>query len=144
MSESGSEAGESSFDHVDDMSAFRPKVYRYLKLPEEIEKHSEPLKQLKEEIAQLKAEQVELAAHIQQFMKEANINRCNIPPEEGGGVLELKASTTTPAVKKDNYKRGIESFLKKRGINATYEDVEKEIDETRETVTKNTLKRVKK
>ena len=128
----------------EDMALFRRDVVRYLTIPDEIAEKDVPLKLMKEEVAQLKAEQVELEVRIQTFMKQQDIARCAIPAENGGGILTINQKTSRGPVKKENYQKGIEAFLRKRGVEATYDEVEQEINETREFVSKNGLKRIKK
>lgn len=126
---------EASIDEQD-QAQFRADVVRYLTLPELI-------KQADEQPKQLKAELKELEHNIADFMKQHNIDRCNIPDEIGGGLLVPKTSTTKTPVKKEHYKTAAETFFKKRGIDATYEEIEKEIEDLRDYQTKNALKRIK-
>lgn len=136
MSESASEAPESSIDEGD-MAQFKEDVKRFLLLPEQIAAAKEPIKEMTKEYK-------ELEASITAFMTNANIPECNISKELGGGKLKLVTQKKTPAPKKDNYKSGIEAFLKKRAIDATFEEIEEEINKTREQVETTTLKRHKK
>ncbi len=130
-----SEAEENSIDQGD-LATFREKVVRYLTLPEEIKQAQNPIKAMKEELADLEGE-------ISRFMKDQDIAQCTIPDSCGGGVLVIQSSTRKPAPKKENIKKGVEAFLRKRGVEASYDDIEKEIEGTREYVTTTTLKRVK-
>lgn len=116
---------------------FRRDVVEYLNLPEQIKVAEEPVRQMKTRFK-------ELEKSIQGFMKTQDINQCIIPEEIGGGVLVMKSSTTKEPVKKENWERGINQFLKKRNIDATFDDVKELIDGEREYVTKSGLKRIKK
>jgi hypothetical protein len=130
-----SEAEENSID-AGELASFREKVVRYLTLPDEIKQAQIPIKAMKEEVAELEGE-------ISRFMKDQDIAQCTIPDNCGGGVLVIHSSTKKPAPKKENIKKGVEAFLRKRGIEGSYDDIEKEIEVTREYVTTSTLKRVK-
>lgn len=136
MSESNDGQEEASIDQ-NELAQFKKDVVRFLQLPELIKETEEPAKQLKAELK-------ELEKSLQLFMKQNDINQCTIPENIGGGVLVIKPSTTREPAKKEHMKKGMESFLKKRNIEATYEEIEKEINNQREIVTKNGLKRVKK
>ena len=128
--------GDASLDE-EDLASFRNQVVEYLQLPERIKTAEEPVKQMK-------ARKKQLEANIQEFMKQQDIAQCNIPEDVGGGVLVLKTATRKSALKKDNWKLGIENAMRKRGIDQlTAEQVIEEVNATRELVTSHDLKRIK-
>lgn len=120
-----------------ELNEFREQVKEYLRLPTEIKEAEEPIKQLK-------ARYKELNQDILDFMKDHGLAFVNIPTEAGGGSLVAQNSVKKEAIKKENWNKGINEFLRKRGIQATYEDVEEEVNITRETKASVTLKKRKK
>jgi alkylation response protein AidB-like acyl-CoA dehydrogenase len=118
------------------MTQFRNTVKEYLALPAQIKAEEEPIKQLKARLKEAEQEVID-------FMKANGITHCHIPAEVGGGTLLLSNSVTTPAPKKDNFARGIDAFLKKRGIAATVDDVMQEVNSTREEKVTTQLKKRK-
>jgi archaellum component FlaC len=129
-------ADQASIDEGD-LNQFREQVKEYLRLPTEIQDAEEPVKQLK-------ARYKELNNDILEFMKDHGLTYVNIPEEVGGGSLMVQNSIKKEAIKKENWSKGINEFLRKRGIQATYDDVEDEVNNTRETKAAMTLKKRKK
>jgi len=125
---------ESSIDQ-NDLNHFREMVMEFMSLPEIIKTEEEPIKQKK---ARLK----ELELGIQTFMKERDYNHIEVPEEVGGGLLMVTPSSTKTTIKKDNWSKGFSAFCAKRGIeDVTFEEFESEVQNTRDTVVKNVLKR---
>lgn len=120
-----------------DIAGFKEDVVEYLRLPEQIQQAEEPIKLLK-------ARQKELQRGIINFMNTRQITHCNCPEETGGGVIVVTASTTKSTIKKEHWKKGVEELAKKRGLDLSFDQVEAEVNATRELVTKHTLKRRKK
>jgi len=120
-----------------DLNQFREQVKEYLRLPGEIKEAEEPIKQLK-------ARYKELNQDIIEFMKDHGLTYVNIPEEVGGGSLMVQNSLKKEPVKRENWSKGINEFLRKRGIQATYDDVEEEVNNTRETHAAVALKKRKK
>jgi len=127
---------ENSIDERD-IGQLRQLVIEYLKLPVQIKELEEPVKQLK-------ARQKELNQEILDFMKAHNVTFLNIPEEAGGGTLVAQNTVTKTPIKKDNWNKGVTEFLRKRGIDATFDDVIQEVNGTRETVANTALKKQKK
>lgn len=128
-------ASEASEDNPA-FTQFKEDVREWLNLPEQIKTAKEPIKLLE---VRLK----ELEVSILQYMRKEGIEQCEIPDTFGGGVVVPKSSTAKSAVKTENRQRAFEALVKKRNIEATYDDYENEIEGTRELVTTSKLKRVK-
>lgn len=127
---------ENSIDERD-IGNLRQLVIEYLALGPEIKELEEPVKQRK-------ARQKELNQEILDFMKAHNVTFLNIPEEAGGGTLVAQNSVTKTAIKKDNWNKGVTEFLRKRNIDATFDEVVQEVNSTRETVANMSLKKQKK
>ena len=134
--QSGSGVDEGSIDN-NDLAEFKQVVFEYMALPEKIKQSEEPVKQLK-------SRHKECEKTIIDFMRQRGIKHCKCPEDVGGGMLVLGESVTKAPIKKDNWSRGTEEFFKKRGIQANFSELEKEVDATRDTVEKYALKRRKK
>ena len=119
-----------------DLREFKETVIEYFDIPKQIKALEEPVKTLK-------AKKKACEETIMAFMKQKDITQCTIPAECDGGVLVIAPSTTKTAVKKDNWTKGFEAFARKRQLDITFEELEAEVEETRERVTKHKLKRRK-